>query len=273
VLAPGRLDRPGAKVGRIPEATPEELAACPFCAGREHETPPELLRLPAGAADWRVRVVPNRYPAFERHEVVVHSARHVRSFAELARDEVALVAAAWRLRREASRPGYLHACVNEGPAAGATQRHSHSQLVLLDDVPPAAVAERGGRCGVCAELGLSAGALELAEREGIVLRTAFAGATPYELVIAPRQHAGDVWRDPRLAIALDLLAEAIRRLRAVEGPVAWNAWLRDSAHWRIAVVPRLTVAGGIELGTGVHVNPLPPERAAEALRAAAAPDP
>ena len=41
---------------------------------------------------WEVRVVPNKYPAFERQEVVVHSPEHKRSLAELDREQLDLVA-------------------------------------------------------------------------------------------------------------------------------------------------------------------------------------
>ena len=51
---------------------------------------------------WRVRVVPNLYPAFERQEVVVHTPRHARSLAELGDGELADVAEAWRARRDAT---------------------------------------------------------------------------------------------------------------------------------------------------------------------------
>lgn len=37
-------------------------------------------------------------------------------------------------------------------------------------------------------------------------------------------------------------------------------------HWHIEIIPRLTVAAGFELGTGVYINPVPPELAASVLR-------
>ena len=90
-----------------------------------------------------MRVVPNLYPAFERQEVVMHSPRHVRTFAELADEEVAAVAQAWEARstRHGRRLPYVHACINEGRAAGSSLPHSHSQLVWLRERPPA-VARR-----------------------------------------------------------------------------------------------------------------------------------
>jgi len=59
-------------------------------------------------------------------------------------------------------------------------------------------------------------------------------------------------------------------LRAVEGPVPWNAWLHDTGHWHLEVVPRLTTLAGIELGAGIFVLTVPPEDAAERLRDALA---
>jgi UDPglucose--hexose-1-phosphate uridylyltransferase len=45
-----------------------------------------------------------------------------------------------------------------------------------------------------------------------------------------------------------------------------NAWLHDTGHWHIEILPRLTVFAGIELGAGIYVNSLAPEVAAGALR-------
>src|SRR5262249_61638847 len=101
VTAPARAHRPGAGRALIEPVTQAELDECPFCRGREDRTPPETLRLPEGAVDWIVRVVPNLYPAIERQEVVVHSPEHKRSFAELTAEEIELVARAWLQRAEA----------------------------------------------------------------------------------------------------------------------------------------------------------------------------
>ncbi len=63
-----------------------------------------------------------------------------------------------------------------------------------------------------------------------------------------------------------MLAEALRRLQALEGALPVNAWLHDHGHWHVEVLPRLTVFAGIELGAGIYVNSLVPEAAATALR-------
>ena len=251
VYAPGRALRPGAKRNVVEEPTVQELADCPFCAGREDRTPPEVHR---DGDPWTVRVVPNLYPAFDRQEVVISSPRHVHSLGELTRQETRAVATAWSARARTAR--YLHAFLNEGREAGASLPHSHTQLVFLDEPPPLVRGERG----------ISLEGEVVAERDGLVLLCPRVSRLPYELLIAPAVPEAGAFESPLLPAAVDLLAEAIRRLRAIEGPVPLNAWVHDTAHWHIEVLPRLAVLAGIELGAGIYVNALPPEAAAERLR-------
>ena len=250
MVAPNRRRRPGASAGLIEEPTAAELAECPFCAGREERTPPEVYRVGTESA-WTVRVVPNLYPAFERQEVVVHSPRHVRTFAELSDDEIAAVAQAWHARFDAAQAegfAYVHALINEGAAAGSSLAHSHSQLVWLREVPPAVAAERGSLPAADARLVVS-------ERGAMTAAAHPAGRLPYELLIAGSPFD--------LETALLLVRDAVTRLRAIEGPVPWNAWLHVD---HIELVPRLSVLAGVELGAGIYVNTVAPEDAAAALR-------
>ena len=205
--------------------------------------------------------MPNLYPAFERQEVVVHTPEHVRSIAELSGEQLALVAEAWRSRAAAAREGgfaYVHAIVNEGKAAGASLPHTHSQLIWLREPPPAVSLE--GAMDAVAE-----GELVL-ERAGLVALCPAVSADPYEVRVAPASREADAFESPLLADALDMAAEVVRRLRAVEPGAPVNLWLHDGPWWHIDLVPRLRVPAGIELGAGIHVNPLPPEEAAARLR-------
>jgi UDPglucose--hexose-1-phosphate uridylyltransferase len=206
-----------------------------------------------------VRVVPNLYPAVERQEVVIHSPTHVRSIAELGGAGLDLVAAAWRLRREAEPDGYLQALVNEGREAGASLPHSHSQLVWLPEAPPAVSGEKA----------LAEGETVL-ERSGLAVTCPWASRLPYEVQIAPAAPEADGFRSRLLAPALRLLAEVVGRLHRLEGPVPLNAWLHDGPHWHLELLPRLGILAGLELGAGVYVNSLPPEEAAARLREAGA---
>jgi UDPglucose--hexose-1-phosphate uridylyltransferase len=220
------------------------------------------LRLPPDE-QWQVRVVPNLYPAFERQEVVVHSPEHRRSIAELSDHSLGLVADAWRQRAEAAHEEgypYVHAIVNEGRVAGSSLPHTHSQLVWMREPPPA-VEKEGSMDGV-----LEGEAV--LERGGLMLLCPAASFAPYELRVVPSEREADGLRSSLLASALQLAAEGVRRVRALEPGAPVNLWLHDGAWWHLDVVPRLTVAAGLELGSGIYINPLPPEEAAARLRAA-----
>ena len=232
-----------------------------------------MLALPRDRAPdtpgWQVRVVPNKYPAFAQQEVVVHTPEHTRSIAELDRDQLELVAEAWRLRAEAAREEgkVVFAGINEGRAAGASLLHSHSQLVWLSDEPPIAKAERDDTCRLCAYLELEhgEGTRVVEERDGLLLLCPYASRSPYECLIAPLAHEQDGF-GPRLGAALDLAAEATRRLNALGGPRPLNLWLHEAGHWHLELLPRLTVMASLELGAGHYICTLAPEQAAADLR-------
>ena len=40
----------------------------------------------------------------------------------------------------------------------------------------------------------------------------------------------------------------------------------EEFHWHLSISPRLTIAAGFEMGTGIYINVTPPEVAAEYLR-------
>ena len=202
--------------------------------------------------------MPNLYPAFERQEVVIHSPRHVRSFAELTDDEIGLVAEAWNARLATAGASYVHALINEGRTAGASLPHSHSQLVWLPEPPPAVAAESSEGLTELVESAREQ-KLVVAEADDLLAFCHPVGRLPYETLIAPGPHA-------TLADALRLLRDLVARLREAEGPVPWNAWLHRGERWHIELVPRLSVLAGIELGAGIYVNSVRPEQAAENLR-------
>jgi UDPglucose--hexose-1-phosphate uridylyltransferase len=215
-------------------------------------TPPQTLVLPS-EGDWKVRVVPNLYPALERQEVVVHSRRHIRSIAEAEDDELELVAEAW-CRRAKDEPGNVFALINEGREAGASLAHTHSQLAWLPGPLPRRASPRGER---------------VMESDQVAVTCPWASRVPYETVVAPVEPNADPFVSVWLGAALEALADVIRRLHRLEGPVPLNAWVEQGeGDWRLVLFPRLTILAGLELGAGIHVNTLPPEEAAARLGSA-----
>jgi UDPglucose--hexose-1-phosphate uridylyltransferase len=73
ILSPSRADRPFDFGGVATEPDQKAAENCPFCEGREDRTPPETWAdRPAGGdpdtPGWRVRAVPNLYPALAQTE-------------------------------------------------------------------------------------------------------------------------------------------------------------------------------------------------------------
>jgi UDPglucose--hexose-1-phosphate uridylyltransferase len=167
---------------------------------------------------------------------------------------VELIAEAWQ-RRARDTGGICMPLLNEGHDAGASLPHSHSQLAWLPAPPPA-------------ESGLPELVPVLA-RDGVVAGCPRVSRVPYELLIAPAAPEPSGLVSESLAPALRLLAELIRRLQRIQGRelVPLNAWLHDGPHWHLEVFPRLTRLAALELGAGVYIDAVPPERAARELAA------
>ena len=75
-------------------------------------------------------------------------------------------------------------------------------------------------------------------------------------------------------IGAALLHDVLTRLeKALGGMPPLNAWVRTAPSgagefcWHLDVLPRLAHLAGLEMGTGVSLNIVPPERAASELRA------
>jgi UDPglucose--hexose-1-phosphate uridylyltransferase len=310
VIAPTRSQRPHA-----PDERPLRqlhVDRCPFCPGRESETPPEVWRLASPAGGWRVRVVPNRFalltpdgsprrqvspegfvgmPGIGHHEVIIESPDHS---ADLARGEDADVRAvleAYRARFNALRRADTSVIVifrNHGPAAGTSLAHPHSQIVATPVVPIdirhrfEVAMQHYDAFGTC--LYTDVLDRELGDGRRIVLETPrfvafqpFASAMPFETWIMPRD-ALACFGDATDA-TLDDLARALHAVLAglAEGlgdpdynAVLQSAPVRDENReyfiWHLRILPRLAIAAGFELGSGMPVNPTQPEDTAAALR-------
>jgi UDPglucose--hexose-1-phosphate uridylyltransferase len=226
-------------------------------------------------------------PAVGAHEVIVNAPQPVGSLRLLEPEQVETAMGVWRERiRAHDGAAYVHVLVNEGREGGASLPHTHAQLYALPFVP-AAVARERERFTAYAERTHGRNLLEdllqeevrLRERvvaidaEGVAL-CPFASRVPFQLQIAPR--APRARFEDEGPLAARLLHAVLGRLEAALGALpALNLWVRTAPRgaewfcWRIDVLPRLTHLAGLEMGTGVNLNILPPERAAALLRDAA----
>jgi UDPglucose--hexose-1-phosphate uridylyltransferase len=206
-------------------ALPKANGLCPFCAGQEHQTPPEILSYrDNGGPQWNLRVVPNKFPAlrvevlldsegeglYDRmtgvgaHEVIIESPDHTASLADLSERRVEDLFWAFRdrildLKRD-SRLRYVVMFKNHGEAAGASLEHSHSQLIALPVVPIQVREEIDGglryysfkeRCVFCDMVRQESadGARVILETDEILVISPYAPRFPFETWILPRAHS------------------------------------------------------------------------------------
>lgn len=311
IIAGARHGRPGAEWSVEPLA-PLGPERDPFLEGHEAQTPPELdaFRPGGGPADgpgWLTRVVPNAYPllsaeaapaepeaipqlfgaatATGSHEVIVQSPAAVRTLSELAPEQIHHVVAMWqqRLRAHAGAPA-RHLIVNERAESGASQEHTHAQLVVLPAVPMLLAREReraeayaqqtmgGSLAGDYLQEEVRRGHRVIAVDDDAVLIAPWASRSAYHLTILPRRTALR-FEDEPVGIAAGMLADAVRRLAVRFGaPPPLNLWVRtavsgaERTSWRIELLPALTRSGGVELGAGIDVCTVAPEQAAQELR-------
>jgi len=295
ILAEGRAARPFTVAQHDAAAVPEP-PTCPFCTGSEGETPPEVARVGSGEPDapgWRIRVVPNLYPIVGGadassgttgvHEVVVLSPDHERSFAQLSDADAVRVVALWQERARvhlADGHAYAFAIVKHLRAAGASIAHPPAQLFALDAVPPAVLDARTRWRAAATDLVVedAADADLLVVDAGARVWCPPASPQAYTVRVA-HPDAGPAFVDADhdvLAETARALRDALARLRDALDDPAYNAVVRTAApgdhdfHWYVDVVPRLGVAAGFEMATGVLVNPVPPAAAACRLRDATA---
>ncbi len=278
---------------------PPEEGPCPFCRGNESATPPAIHVSPANGP-WQVRVVPNLYPAVtldpaepsQIHQVIIESAEHLTRQTALADSHHQMVFETYRDQLHRFRTldsiQYVQIFKNCGPAAGATLEHSHSQIIALDRVPAFAQAEllschehwiANQQCAFCQLI-----EQEQNDAERIVLRNEkfvaicpFASRLPYEIWILPVKHAADFDAVPNadLAAFAQMVKKVLARLEQLIPNVAYNYHIHsapfdsdcyDHYHWHMELIPRVAGLAGFELATGLFVNPVLPEQAAQQLR-------
>jgi UDPglucose--hexose-1-phosphate uridylyltransferase len=244
--------------GREPVASDRDR--CPFCPGREDQTPPEIYAVrDSGTRDgpgWKVRVVPNKYPAlriegelvaegaplFERmdavgaHEVIVETPEHDTHLGLLPADHVAEVLRAYRERYvDLDRdPRFQYALLfrNHGRTAGASLSHPHSQLIALPVLPRRVeeeleVARRyfaeHARCLYCevAAEEMRRGERVVYENDAFLAYEPHASRFPFETWVLPKFHQASFGAlgDEELPALAEVLGSALHKLHvALENP-------------------------------------------------------
>ncbi len=309
VIAGERAQRPSDFLPRRLPVEDDPLRPCPFCPGSDLEPVIECVG-PDGNWDVRVvtnlypafsgndpMVVTHLGPVFTQapasgvHDVIVLSPDHNVSWADIEPDHSALIMSAikQRMLEHSGQAGlrYSQAVVNSGREAGASIEHPHGQLLSMPFIPGEAANELAGfarfqgNCLLCAVMEAEAEANHriVYADDRVMMICPFWSGTPYEMLIVPRNHEIHLYsaHDEDLAAIGRSVQLGLASLRGRLGDVAYNlmfhsAPFRTTAdfHWHVHVVPKISTRGGFEMGSGVLINVVPPERAADDLKSTCA---
>ena len=218
-VVPSRANRASDFAPRTQQVESDPERSCPLCPGATRDEAP-LFESVDTNGDWKMRVIPNRYPAFEgdeslavrnlgpvhvmaeasgTHEVFVFQPEHTQRLDMFSDEVIAELMATLKSRfvAHANTPNirYTQAIVNHGREAGASLAHPHGQLLGLPFVPGEILEEERaferfkGGCIVCTTVEAEANTERFVlDNEHATVICPFWSSSPYEMLIMPKSH-------------------------------------------------------------------------------------
>lgn len=285
IIAPRRGVRPHEAVSSVPQKTvPPPCRFCPEKLDQE-----EYVLEVGGRKGWQIKVVPNKFPAvsldnpdaYGVQEVVVETPQHGQHLEELADEQVTKLLVVYASRTKAiaenKKIEYILIFKNSGGPAGASLQHAHSQIFATHFLPPhlfdksqkvQAYKLKTGRCVYCDVIGKERQGPRLVfEDKNVVAFTPYASMHNYEIWILPRRHLDNVTllTDAERLSWAKILKHILKKIAALNLP--YNFYFHqvihdEDQHLYMKITPRGSIWAGVEIGSGLIINPVAPEEAA-----------
>jgi UDPglucose--hexose-1-phosphate uridylyltransferase len=278
IITPGRAKRPHS-VDKTP--------SCPFCP--ENIDWDNVKDKIGGKKDWQVLSLGNKFPAvsadakfaYGYQEVIIDTPKHDRSFADMTETEIIAVLEMYAKRtKELSKDEkieYILCFKNHGRQAGASLNHEHSQVFASEILPPDIAEELieaqryqevQGACPYCDIINCETGGKRVITEDSQTIAIApFASRYQYEAWIFSKRHVdniGDLTTKEMKAIAkiLKILAKKLKGIGMSYNLFIHQVKSNRDQHFYLKVQPRGSVWAGLELGSGLVINTVTPEKAA-----------
>ena len=247
---------------------------------------------PIGDVTRKVDGIHRSMDAVGFHDVVIEHPTHNFTLIDMTEEEVANILSAYKQRyQKLNNDKRIESIIifrNHGKSAGTSLVHPHSQIVAMPVVPyqlrtridiARNFYDDHGECIFCRTL-----KDELAAQERIVYETKhfvafipYAALSPFHLWIFPKRHEAsfEEIREEEISDLAHNLQTILRKLSKGLNNPDYNYTIRsipvhehnsDYFHWYLAIVPRVAIAAGFELGSGTFISTAIPEESAEFLR-------
>lgn len=224
-------------------------------------------------------------------EVVIETPHHSKTISKQSLEEITRVLRAYQLRYKALKKEpeikYILLFRNCGALAGASLEHPHSQIIGVPVIPPdintelsgaQSYYEKNGRCVFCDMI-----QQEIAEKLRIIYENElfiafepYASRYPFETQIFPKFHSSmyENLNNLQLESLAEVLKASLYKIdEGLDNP-PYNYFIHTAPtqqnvegfyHWHLEIIPKLTIAAGFELGTGMFINVTIPEQCADFL--------
>jgi UDPglucose--hexose-1-phosphate uridylyltransferase len=226
------------------------------------------------------------------HEVIIESPMHNDDLYKMKSSQIENVIKAYRKRFMAlSCKGEYQLIIifrNHGVRAGTSLRHPHSQLAALPFIPgfvknklyeSERYFDSKGRCIYCDILKYEkkTGERIICENKDFIAFAPYASLSPYSVQIFPKEHQAcfSEISESSTGYLSSILGAILKKIYYVLDDPDYN-YIIDSApvtqcrsrhyHWHIEIFPRLSTRAGFEIGSGININTVFPEKCAKSLR-------
>jgi len=226
------------------------------------------------------------------HEVLIESPNHDLSIAIMEQKHVEEVFLAYRERYiTLSRDPRFEMVIifkNHGRGAGTSLRHPHSQIIATP-ITPMHVRHRieeamryfdgHGHCVYCdmIQKEKSQGERLVLESDNFIVLEPFAASSPFETWVLPKKHDStfdNISPEGTKELAYVMRITLSKIYKSLNNPdynfVIFSSPCHERGleyyHWHIQIIPRVSSVAGFELGSGIYINTVIPESAADFLR-------
>jgi UDPglucose--hexose-1-phosphate uridylyltransferase len=288
IITPSRAKRPR----DIKEETViKRTGRCPFCP--ENIVTENIIDKISHHKKWQVLTLKNIYPAvtldneraYGTQEVIVETPSHSRELAELSEEHIEQVLRMYARRTKAlskiEKINYILCFKNQGSKAGASIVHAHSQIFATNLIPPdvfreleAAQAYRVKHkiCPYCDIIKKEmASERKVYEDKFVAAFTPYASEFHYEVWLFTKRHLDNITllSDEEFKSLARAYKKILLKLRELD--LAFNMFMHQvvtnqDQHFYLKIQPRDSIWAGIELGSGLVINSVPPEEAARFFR-------
>jgi len=282
IFAPKRSKRPN----DLKNKTNEKI--CPFCPQNINKK--NIIQQIPTKNKWKSAVIKNIYPALSNknknaygyQEIIIDTNKHCENFSELTSAEIESLLVLFQKRnKKLSRDKkikYILNFKNQGKSAGASLRHIHSQIFASSILPMEIIEERNRTafykiqnqaCPYCLLVkNEQKGQRFVWQDKNISVICPFASEFPYEAWILSKRHVDNInllnkEEIKSLAKGLKLIANKLNLLNYDFNFFAHNDLDNKHQHFYLKIQPRPNIWAGLELGSGLIINPIMPEKAAK----------